>query len=88
MVPTAYPGEVPAPVTVYTRAGCHLCDDARAVVDAVCTAQGVAPAQYVDIDTDPQLRERYGNQVPVVTVGGQTVGFWRIDPDILRQALS
>jgi len=90
MVPTAYPGKVPAPVTLYTRAGCHLCDDAHGVVTAVLAQMGADPVdfQVVDIDTDPALRERYGDQVPVVTVAGATVGFWRIDPEVLRQALA
>lgn len=76
---------MPRRVILYTRAGCHLCDEAAQVVDSVCEPSQV---QTVDIDTDPALRERYGNQVPVVTVDGATVGFWRIDPDILRQALA
>jgi Glutaredoxin and related proteins len=72
---------------MYTRAGCHLCDDALQVVSEVCTAQG-ADFELVDIDADPALRERYGEQVPVVTVDGNTVGFWRIDAEVLRQALA
>ena len=72
---------------MYTRAGCHLCNDALDVVSQVCAAQSV-DFQLVDIDADPALRERYGEQVPVVTVDGGTVGFWRIDPEVLRQALS
>jgi len=72
---------------MYTRAGCHLCDDALDVVSQVCAAQE-ADFQLVDIDADPTLRERYGEQVPVVTVDGSTVGFWRIDPEVLRQALA
>jgi len=76
-----------ARVTMYTRDGCHLCDDALTVVAAACTASG-SDYELVDIDRDPLLRERYGEQVPVVTVDGQTVGFWRIDGDVLREALA
>lgn len=76
-----------ARVTMYTRQGCHLCDDALEVVAAACAASGSEYA-LVDIDGDEQLRERYGDQVPVVTVDGATVGFWRIDADILREALA
>ena len=72
---------------MYTRDGCHLCDDALEVVAAVCAAQG-SEYQLVDIDADAELRERYADQVPVVTVDGATVGFWRIDADILRGALA
>ena len=72
---------------MYTRQGCHLCDDALGVVAAACAASG-AEYELVDVDTDPQLTERYGDQVPVVTVDGATVGFWRIDPLVLREALA
>lgn len=71
----------------YTRSGCHLCDEAADVVRAVCEPRGV-DVEVVDIDTDPELRERYGDEVPVVTVDGGVVGFWRIDPQVLAQALS
>jgi glutaredoxin len=76
-----------ARVTLYTRAGCHLCDDALDVVAAACAASG-SEYQLVDIDAQPELREKYGDQVPVVTVDGNTVGFWRIDKDVLTQALA
>ena len=72
---------------MYTRQGCHLCDDALEVVAAACAASG-AEYELVDVDTNPQLTERYGDQVPVVTVDGATVGFWRIDAGILREALA
>ena len=72
---------------MFTRAGCHLCDDALEVVAAACAASGTE-YELVDIDTNPELRERYGDQVPVVTVDGAMVGFWRIDADILRGALA
>ncbi len=73
--------DAPAPVLLFGRAGCHLCDDARTVVEAVCAEAGVAWAE-VDLDapgTDPALREQYGEYVPVVTVGGVQQGFWRVE---------
>jgi len=76
-----------ARVTMYTRAGCHLCDDALEVVAAACAASG-SDFQLVDVDADPDLRDRFGEKVPVVTVDGQPVGFWRIDPQVLAQALA
>ena len=72
---------------MFTRTSCHLCDDALEVVAAACAASGTE-YELVDIDTNPELRERYGDQVPVVTVDGAMVGFWRIDADILRGALA
>ena len=72
--------DAPAPVLLFGRAGCHLCDDARTVVEAVCAEAGVAWAE-ADLDapgTDPALREQYGADVPGVTVGGGQQGFWRV----------
>ena len=76
-----------ARVTLYTRAGCHLCDDALDVVAAACAASG-SEFELVDIDSQPHLRENYGDKVPVVTVDGAVAGFWRIDKDVLTQALA
>ena len=81
-----YSGFMTARVTLYTRQGCHLCGDARAVVEEVSRASGVDYLE-VDVDTDPALRERYGDEVPVVTVDGDVVGFWRIDAQSVFQAL-
>ncbi|WP_062518843.1 glutaredoxin family protein [Demequina silvatica] len=78
---------MPARVILYTREGCHLCIDARRIVREVCEEAGEDWAE-VDIDSDPALRARYTDDIPVATVDGQTVGFWRIDPDRLRGALA
>lgn len=74
-------------VVLYSRAGCHLCVDAEQVVEQVCTELG-EPWTLVDVDGDPALKARYGDEVPVVTVDAETVGFWRIDADRLRAALT
>lgn len=78
---------MPARLTLYTRAGCHLCDEARAVVARACAALGQDWTE-ADVDADPALRARYGDEVPVATVDGEVVGFWRIDPERLREALA
>ena len=73
-------------VTLYGRAGCHLCDDARAVIEAVCAELGESYAE-VDVDDDPALLDRYGEEIPVTLVDGRQHDFWRVDPDRLRAAL-
>lgn len=75
-----------ARVQLYGRPGCHLCDAARRVVRSVCDPDGVA-WEEIDVDGDPQLRERYGELVPVVVVDGEQVAFWRVGPDQVRAAL-
>ncbi|GAA3609478.1 glutaredoxin family protein [Microlunatus ginsengisoli] len=73
-------------VLVLVRPGCHLCEDATAIVDAVCAEQGVGWAER-DITDDPELTARYTNEIPVTFVDGKQHDFWRVDPDRLRAAL-
>ncbi len=76
-----------ARVTFYTRAGCHLCDVARAIVAQVCDDLGES-FDEVDIDTDPALRVRFTDEVPVTFVDGRQHDFWRVDESRLRAALT
>ena len=76
-------------VTLYVRPGCHLCDDARQVVEIVCAEAGLTWDE-VDIDSagSDSLRERLTDLVPVVEVDGHQVGYWRIRADNVRAALA
>ncbi|MGH3496581.1 MAG: glutaredoxin family protein [Nocardioidaceae bacterium] len=74
-------------VTLYTRPGCHLCDAARLVIERVCAEVGGGWTE-VDITTDPDLLQRYAEQLPVTMVDGQQHDFWRVDADRLRAALA
>ncbi len=74
-------------VTVYTRAGCGLCEKAEAEVARICADVG-AGWTTVDVDTDPELRAEYGDRVPVIEVDGREHGFWRVEEDRLRAALA
>lgn len=73
-------------VTLYGRPGCHLCDEARTVIEAVCIELGESFTE-VDIDSDPALRDRFTDEVPVTFVDGRQHDFWRVDPLRLRAAL-
>lgn len=73
-------------VTLYSRPGCHLCDDARAVIAAVCADLGEA-YEEVDITTDGDLEDRYRDEIPVTLVDGRQHDFWRVDAGRLRAAL-
>lgn len=73
-------------VQVLTRTGCSLCDDAEAVVQQVARSRSV-DVTVTDIDSDPDLRDRYEWDVPVVLVNGRQVGFHRIDPGRLARAI-
>jgi glutaredoxin len=73
-------------VTLYSRPGCHLCDDARAVIERVCAELGEAYAE-VSIDDDDTLPARFGEEIPVTFVDGRQHDFWRVDEARLRAAL-
>jgi glutaredoxin len=65
-------------VTLYTRTGCHLCDDAKQVLLA---ARGRAEFDYeeVDIDSDAELARRYNDEVPVIAINGAKAFKYRLD---------
>ncbi|HET9422269.1 MAG TPA: glutaredoxin family protein [Nocardioides sp.] len=74
-------------VTVYSRPGCHLCEEALAVVAKVCADLGETYDE-VNIDDDATLTERFGEEIPVTFVDGKQHDFWRVSEDRLRAALS
>jgi len=57
-------------VVLYTRSGCHLCDDARSAILSVLVREPFS-FDEVDIDTDDDLVRNYGIRIPVVTVDGE-----------------
>ncbi len=76
-----------ARVVLIGKPECHLCEDAEAVVRAVCDELGVGWEQRSILD-DPELADAYWEKIPVVLVDGRSHDYWRIDPDRLRRALS
>jgi glutaredoxin len=69
-------------VVLYTRAGCHLCDDARDVLKQ----HGLA-VRSVDIDADAGLRDRFNECVPVVEIDGKVRFRGRVDARLLRRLI-
>jgi len=69
-------------VELVTRGGCHLCDEALALLRQL----GVEPLQR-DVDADPDLLRLYDLRVPVVLVRGRVVGEGRVDREALSRAL-
>lgn len=74
-------------VTLLGRSGCHLCEEARAVVLQVAARTGASVTE-IDVDDDPELRAEYGDMVPVVLVDGVQHGYYTVDPGRLERALS
>ena len=74
-------------ITLLGKPGCHLCDDARLVVQRVAGELGV-PWEERSILDDTDLLEEYAEQIPVVLIDGRQHTFWRVDEDRLRAALN
>ena len=80
-------------LTLVGKPGCHLCDDARAVVQQVLAdleRDPAAPAvslSEVSILDDAELHERFVEEIPVLLIDGRVHNYWRIDPVRLRRAL-
>jgi glutaredoxin len=68
----------PREVTLYTRPGCHLCEEAKAAI-APLLREFVAVLREVNIDKDEILEERYGLDIPVIFVGARKVAKHRVD---------
>lgn len=73
-------------VTLIGKPGCHLCDDARVVIEAVCAETG-ALWEEKDITRDEELHRAYWEQIPVVLIDGEQHTFWRVDAERLRREL-
>ena len=74
-------------VTLLTKPGCHLCDDARPLLVEALTPMGLA-FDEVDITTDAALYATYWTQIPVVLVDGEVIGVHHVDPTALATALA
>jgi glutaredoxin len=74
-------------VVFYTRRGCHLCDDAWALLQRAQRRHGFV-LEAADVDADPALRERFGLTVPVVEVNGKVRFRGRVSPVLLDRLLA
>ena len=74
-------------ITLLSRPGCHLCEDARAVIERVAADLGV-PWTERDITQSPADLERYWEMIPVTLIDGVQHDYWRVSEDRLRAALA
>jgi hypothetical protein len=74
-------------ILLLSKPGCHLCDDARAVIVRVATDLDVGWAER-DITASEQDMAEYWDKIPVTMVDGVTHDFWRVSDDRLRAALT
>ena len=73
-------------LTIYSRPGCHLCDEMKAVVARVARSVPLS-LEEIDISADPALDERYGVEIPVLFVNGRKAAKYRVAEAELRRML-
>jgi len=74
------------PVTIYSRPGCHLCDEMKLIVQRVGSSIPIS-LQEIDISGDPALEQLYGLEVPVLFVGGKKAAKYRVSESDLRRLI-
>ena len=71
-------------LTLYSRPGCHLCDEMKAVIDRVGRSVPLT-LEVIDISTDPQLDAAYGLELPVLAVNGKKAAKYRVtEKELIR----
>jgi len=73
-------------ITLITRVGCHLCDEAAVVLARMRAELGFGYDE-LDVDADRDRRNEYSDRVPVILLDGKEHGYWRVEEDRLRTAL-
>ncbi|HEY7143436.1 MAG TPA: glutaredoxin family protein [Streptosporangiaceae bacterium] len=79
-------GQAAHQVTLITRPGCHLCDDARAIITRVAAELGAGFTER-DVEQSQEDLLSYGDMVPVTLIDGVQHDFWRVSEQRLRAAL-
>lgn len=77
----------PRDVTLYTRPGCHLCEEAKVEMAPILREFG-AVLREVNVDADAVLQQRFGNDVPVVFIGPREAARHRVNATEFRKLLA
>ena len=77
---------IPPHLTLYSKPGCHLCDEMKHVIDRVAARLPLV-VDVVDISTDPELTARYGLEIPVLMIDGKKVAKYRVSERELEEKL-
>ena len=73
-------------LTMYSRPGCHLCHDMKAVIERIAETLPLV-LEEIDISTDPALETRYGLEIPVLMIGERKAAKYRVTENELRRLL-
>jgi glutaredoxin len=71
-------------IDIYSRPGCHLCDEAKDVIDRVRERHAFA-VRVINIEEDPELESVYGTEIPVVFINGNKAFKYRVDEGELEK---
>ncbi len=74
-------------VTLVTRTGCHLCQDAESRLRELSAELGFG-YEELDVDADPHRRDAYSDRVPVILIDGREHGYWRLEEPRFRKAIA
>ena len=75
-------------LTIYTRPGCHLCQEMKVIVERVVRAtHAQARIEEIDIANDADLEARYAMEIPVLLVNGKKAAKYRVTEEELRRRL-
>ena len=76
-------------LTIYTRPGCHLCQEMKVIVlRVVRDTDAQARIEEIDIAGDPDLEARYGGEIPVLLVNGKKAAKYRVTEEALRRLIA
>lgn len=75
-----------ARLTLLMKPGCHLCDDARAIVEPIARERGLQLTERNILD-DEKLLAEYAEEIPVLLIDERVHTIWRVDPERLTRAL-
>jgi len=74
-------------LTIYSKPGCHLCDEMKALVQRTIAGRPNILLDEIDISSDRDLLERYGLEIPVLTIDGRKAAKYRVSEEGLRRTL-
>jgi glutaredoxin len=74
-------------VTLITRVGCHLCQDAEQLLQRLSSELGFGYCE-VDVDASAVLRDEFSDRVPVILIDGKEHGYWRVEEPRFRKAVA
>jgi len=75
-------------LTIYSKPGCHLCDDMKSIVHRVVATlshRQTMTFEQIDISTDPKLLDRYSLEIPVLLIDGKKVAKYRVSEEELTR---